>query len=179
MTVEFSTLEKMEDWAAFFGFGASEMGKSWQTDAAQTVFTIHSAGLLLNTKVKDGWYDATAASGAAAADGKTWKRDGLHTLRLKVEDCYCEVWIDGYPVGETGNWDYRGGYIYFAANMGGVTWGVPEITSLDEEEGEKDPNYVDYTWEPTAEDAAFDFSVRRSPKLSVYDYVPLDAEKKK
>lgn len=177
MTVEYAALENMDNFSCFVGFGASAPGKSWLAESGQQSLLIHSGGGLLNP-TNLFWYDGVPVSDQMNSDKGSgyWKRGGIHTLRVRSEDNYFTVWIDGYLFTEVVNSKYTGGYIYFAANAKGVKFGQPNIISLDEEEEYFDPDYRDYGWQPTAEDAYFDFTQKKTETGSIHKYTPVIAD---
>lgn len=177
MTVEYAALENMDDFSCFVGFGASKPGKSWLAESGQQSFLIHSGGGILNP-TNLFWYDGTPVSDQVYADKGAgyWKTGGIHTLRVRSEDNYFTIWIDGYLFTEAANTKYTGGYIYFASNAQGVRFGQPSIIPLDEEEDYFDPDYRDYGWQPTAEDAYFDFTQKRTGAENIHKYTPVTVD---
>ncbi len=174
MTVEYTALSNMDDFSCLVGFGASAPGKSWLAEKQQKVFLIHSGGGILDPTTLN-WYNGKPVMDQmnAALGTGTWKTGGTHTLRVRCEDNYFTIWIDGYLFTEAVNSQYKGGYIYFASNAAGVQFGLPTVLSLDEEEDYYDPDYKDDGWQPTAEDAYFDFSQRKKETDAGYVYTPI------
>ena len=174
MTVEYTALSNMDDFSCLVGFGASAPGKSWLAEEGQKAFLIHSGGGILDPKTLN-WYNGKPVMDQmnAALGAGSWKTGGTHTLRVRCEDNYFTIWMDGYLFTEAVNSKYKGGYIYFASNAAGVKFGLPVVTSLDQEEDYYDPDYKDDGWQPTAEDAYFDFSQRRKETDTVYEYTPI------
>lgn len=174
MTVEYTALANMDNFSCLVGFGASAPGKSWLAEKEQKAFLIHSGGGVLDpTNLY--WYNGTPVMDQmnAALGSGSWKTGGTHTLRVRCEDNYFTIWMDGYLFTEAVNSQYKGGYIYFASNAAGVQFGLPTVVSLDGEEEYYDPDYKDDGWQPTAEDAYFDFSQRKKESDSVYEYTPI------
>lgn len=156
----------------------SKLSSNWKLNENGTLESrgITGGGILNPTNLF--WYDGTPVSDQVYADKGAgyWKTGGIHTLRVRSEDNYFTIWIDGYLFTEAANTKYTGGYIYFASNAQGVRFGQPSIIPLDEEEDYFDPDYRDYGWQPTAEDAYFDFTQKRTGAENIHKYTPVTVD---
>lgn len=175
MTVTYKTVGTYDDWTAFVGFGAESLGDSWIGSNNQVGLMLHGSGLLVNA-INGQWIDGTAGVHQAHDDGKYW--GSRHTLRIKVEDCYYQVFVDGYQIGDGANWYYNGGYIWFAASADKVTFGIPEVTELDGEYEYIDPDDVDPGWQPTESDSQFDFNLVKFIREKLFEYTPIRVKEK-
>ena len=115
----------------YFGIGA-EKGKSWANDTATSAFALHHSGGLLNGKTGD-WITGPSQSPSDKLKDK-YDITGVHTLQLRVLDKVYTAWVDGIQVGSGTLSNYKEGYIWFGADDQTVTWGIPTVTKLPNNE---------------------------------------------
>ena len=137
---------------AYVGFGA-EMGKSWWADVKDpaeraweidkgnnVVYLINSGAVeagptssYINGSSPDNWWYDTWLVQAGELFKTTEQKNGIHTVRIRVENGNMTVWIDDYAQGSLKMAEYKSGYIYIAASLAGASFSVPSIIDFDNE----------------------------------------------